>query len=105
MVFGGVTKYQGNKSWVVRHSLSLVLVALLVVQSVAYWLLEWPDWSTQQKVHGQAAGLAGFAQHYWAEWMVSVLADTYGALIIVLLSKWFYEQGSKESHDPEEATA
>ena len=35
--------------------------------------------------------------HYTAEWFVSVLADTYGAFILVLFSKWFFEKGSGES--------
>ncbi len=34
-----------------------------------------------------------------------VLADTYGALLLVLLTKWFYEQGSGESGGAGQARA
>jgi hypothetical protein len=101
------TRFSDHRSWVVRHSLSLVLVALLVVQSVVFHVTEVPDWVSEQLAHGEPTGLwPDYWLHYTAEWFVSVLADTYGALLIVLLTKWFYEQGSEESKDdPAEAGA
>ena len=95
-LLSGKRKFQG--SWVRDHSLSLVLVAILVVQSVVYHFTELPEWVGDQQAHGQPTGLwPDYWVHYTAEWMVSVLADTYGALILVLLTKWFFEQGSAES--------
>lgn len=40
----------------------------------------------------------GYWWHFTTEMLASVLADTYGALLLVLLTKWFYEAGSSESN-------
>lgn len=80
------------------HSLSLVLGAILLVQTV----------------HAVVAGAYVFArelpldpdvvtwsQGYWVWWSweynISLVADTFGVLLIVLLSKWFREVGSSEN--------
>ena len=95
-VFSGRPRFTGG--FVRRHSLSMALIALLVVQSVAYHLTEMPNWVGNQQTHGQPARLwPDYWRHYSAQWLVSVLADTYGALLLVLFSKWFFEQGSSES--------
>jgi hypothetical protein len=95
-VLAGQPRFQG--SWVREHSLSLVLAALLVVQSLVFHLTELPDWVGEQQAHGGSTRLwPAYWLHYSAEWFVSVLADTYGALLLVLLTKWFFEQGSSES--------
>lgn len=86
-----------------RHSLSLVLVAILVAQTLAYHFTEVADWVSEQRTHGEPTALwPAYWLHFSAEWFVSVLADTYGALLLVLLTKWFYEQGSEESDSPGE---
>ncbi|MBY5161494.1 hypothetical protein [Salsipaludibacter albus] len=96
----GSHRWASHQSWWVRHSLSLVLVAILVVQTLAFHLSEVPDWVADQQVHGGSTALwPAYWLHFSAEWFVSVLADTYGALLLVLLTKWFYEQGSQESND------
>lgn len=93
-------RWADHRSWILRHSLSLVLVVLLVAQSIAFHLTELPDWVQEQRAHGGSTALwPAYWLHYGAEWFVSVLADTYGALLLVLLTKWFYEQGSEESGD------
>ena len=90
-----------NDTWWGRHSLSIALVGLLLVQSYAFYRLRLPEWISDQSAHGtkDPAVWPDFWSHYWAEYMVSILADTYGALILVLFSKWFFEQGSAESRD------
>lgn len=94
-------RWAGHRNWWVRHSLSLVLVAILLVQSVAYHLTEVQDWTAEQQVLHQPTALwPAYWIHYGAEWFVSVLADTYGALLLVVLTKWFYEEGSEESGGP-----
>lgn len=96
-------RWAGHESWWVRHSLSLVLVAILLVQSVAYHLTEVQDWTAEQQVLHQPTVLwPAYWIHYGAEWFVSVLADTYGALLLVVLTKWFYEEGSEEADSPPE---
>ena len=96
-IFTGEPRIKGS-SFVRRHSLSLALTALLIVQSVVFHFTELPDWTSEAKAHGEPTALwPDYWLHYTAEWFVSVLADTYGALILVLFSKWFFEQGSAES--------
>jgi hypothetical protein len=76
------------KFW--KHSLSIVLGIILVAQTV-YSL--WTGW--------QVYGAEDLSTPFWIWWsweyVVSVVADTYGVLLVVLLTKWFYEQGSSES--------
>jgi len=87
-IFGGRPRFHG--SWAHEHSLSIVLAALLVVQSLVFHFTELPDWVGDQQAHGDPTALwPAYWLHYTAEWFVSVLADTYGALLLVLFTKWF----------------
>ena len=87
-----------SSNWWARHSLTIVLVAILIAQSLAFHFTELPDWTSDQTTHGGPTALwPAYWLHYAAEWFVSVLADTYGALLLVLLTKWFYEEGSAET--------
>ena len=96
-LLAGKPRIKGT-TWFHRHSLSLVLTALLVVQSVIFHFTRLPDWVSEQQAHGEPTALwPAYWLHYTAEWFVSVLADTYGALLLVLFTKWFFEQGSAES--------
>ena len=46
-------------------------------------------------------GVATWSGGYWMWWTweynISLVADTFGVLLIVLLSKWFREVGSNEN--------
>lgn len=89
---------EGEQSWYREHSLSLFLVSLLLVQTVAYWYAELPDWRGTQEAHRLSTAVwPGYVLHFVAEYLVSIVADTYGALLLVLASKWFFERGSAES--------
>lgn len=94
-------------SWLGRHSLSIALIGLLLLQSYAFYRLRLPEWISDQRAHGTKNPQVwpDFWTHYWAEYLVSILADTYGALLLVLFSKWFFEQGSAESRekDPDQS--
>lgn len=99
-IFSGKPRFEG--SWIRNHSLSIVLTVILVAQSVAFHFTRLPEWVSEQVAHGEPTALwPAYWMHYSSEWFVSVLADTYGALLLVLLTKWFYEQGSSESKDTE----
>lgn len=99
-IFSGSPRFKGN--WLREHSLSVALAALLIIQSLAFHFTEVSDWTSTQQAHGLATSLwPDYWIHYWSEWFVSVLADTYGALLLVLFSKWFFEQGSAESKEEE----
>ena len=83
-----------------EHSLSIALILLLIVQSVIFHYTRLPEWISEQQAHGEPTTMwPAYWQHYWGEWFVSVLADTYGALLLVLFSKWFFERGSAESRN------
>lgn len=86
--------------WWKDHSLSLVITAILLAQTA---FLVWgghAEWVTQQKDHG--ANAFGWGGEFWTWWtyeyVVSLVADTYGVLLIVVLSKWLVERGSAESN-------
>jgi hypothetical protein len=95
-------RWHDSRSWFWRHSLSIVLVAIFVLQTAGYLAVLWPDWSAAQAAHGQPATAGGFATYALSEMMVSMLAEPYGVVLIVLLGKVFFEEGSPESKDPEE---
>lgn len=78
-------------SWWRDHSLSLVLTAIMATQTVlAVWSGRYV-WSLEQ--------LGGSFWTWWIwEYNVSLVADTFGVLLIVLLSKWLKEVGSSESN-------
>lgn len=86
-------------SWWKDHSLSLIITAILVVQTIWTILVGHAEWLSQQVDHGTKA--AGWPTEFWQWWSFeyinSLVADTYGVLLIVLLTKWFYERGSAES--------
>jgi hypothetical protein len=85
--------------WWRDHSLSLILAAILLVQTAfAVWAGH-EVWLGDQRDHGsETAGWPGDFWLWWSwEYNVSIVADTYGVILIVLLSKWFYEVHSKES--------
>ena len=79
--------------WVRSHSLSLVL--LFIFSSMLTSLL------IMGPSQYRAEGVSG---SYWQWWIyqliLSLVADVWGALILVLFTKWFWERRSAESHDP-----
>lgn len=103
-VLGGRRRWAEGAPWWKRHGLSLVLMLVLVAQTAVFIPLAWRSWSSDQRAHDEpVAWWPDFATYATSEWFVSVLADTYGAVLLVLATKWFYESGSSESDDlPEE---
>jgi hypothetical protein len=87
-------------SFLQRHSLSLVLAAILVVQTgIALWTGH-HVWIGEQTTHGDPLDYAEFWIWFVWEYNISLVADTFGVILIVLLSKRLEEEGSAEStHD------
>jgi membrane protein implicated in regulation of membrane protease activity len=77
-------------SWLRDHSLSLVLLALLAVQT-AFCL-----WAGHRVYVAEGLPVSFWVWWGW-EYQVSLVADTYGVILVVLLTKWLYERGSAES--------
>ncbi|AXH66935.1 hypothetical protein SEA_STARPLATINUM_230 [Streptomyces phage StarPlatinum] len=95
-----INRHRKEGSFVRRHSLSLALLFVFVLQSIIVWFSGYEDWAGDQMVHNQPVDIwPGYLIHWIYEMAVSLVADTYGALVLVLFAKWFYEQGSPESED------
>jgi hypothetical protein len=87
-----------RKTWWREHSLSLVLIAIFLGQSIFYWFTGLADW---RREYPNGSLWPGYLTHYFSEMTVSILADTYGAVLLVLFTKWFWERGSAESNHQE----
>lgn len=91
-------------TFIKQHSLSLILFTVLLLQSVDYFFVGYRNWKTQEKVYSKILNeepqinYSEYLDTYRAEMMVSILADTYGAILLVVLTKHFREKGSAESN-------
>ncbi len=88
-----------DHNWFYRHGLSIALAVILTLQTIhAVWAGH-RVWISESQTHGDLA--AGWPLDFWIWWSweynVSLVADTYGVILVVLLTKWLYEQGSEES--------
>lgn len=98
-MFTGQQKWQGSKHhWIKRHSLSIALITLLTVQTIyAVWSGLYV-WDRERPFGDDVAPLGRDFWIWWSwEYNVSLVVDTYGVILVVLLTKWLYEQGSEES--------
>ena len=75
-----------------EHQLATILIALFLAQSVAYWFVHHGEWVAEARTHGDKADLLGYTQHYASEMLVSILADTYGAILVVVFFALFREK-------------
>jgi hypothetical protein len=76
-----------------RHSLSIVL-GVIFMMFTGYSLV---SGYYQYLVEHQGVS-DGFWLWWTVEYLTSVLADVFGALVLVLATKHFYEAGSAEGH-------
>lgn len=83
-----------------RHSLSIVLATILFAQTcLALWAGN-HVWVGEQITHGDPLDYREFWIWFVWEYNISLVADTFGVILIVLLSKRLEEEGSAEStHD------
>jgi hypothetical protein len=98
-MFTGQRKWQDSESsWVKRHSLSLVLAVLISVQTLFAVVAGVYVWNREHPLGEDVVGLGRAFWIWWSwEYNISLVADTFGVLLIVMLSKWLYEQGSAEN--------
>jgi hypothetical protein len=102
-MFTGRQKWQGPEHpWFKRHSLSVVLTVMLITQtSYAIWSGVYV-WDRERPFGDDVSALGREFWVWWSmEYNISLVADTFGVLLIVVLSKWLYEVGSSESRDPD----
>jgi hypothetical protein len=85
--------------WWVDHGLSIVLVVILLAQTLH---AVWSGWYVfgHEQPFGKAVepGSYGFWMWWGYEYNVSLVADTFGVLLIVILTKWLNERGSDEGN-------
>lgn len=71
------------QTFIKEHSLSLFVISIwlgLIIGSATLFEEDWYAW--------------------WSERAGGHSDDAFGALLLVLLTKWFVERGSEESKDP-----
>lgn len=96
-----INKAKPTGVWWKDHSLSIVLIALLLIQTIISIFAGHIDWMATNQDHDvMVTGWPGDFWIWWTyEYSTSIVADTYGAFILVMLSKWFIERGSSETAD------
>lgn len=83
--------------WWYDHSLSIVLVLLLIAQTTHAIWTGWYVFGNEQPFGKSVTpGSYGFWMWWTYEYNVSLVADSFGVLLIVILSKWLRERGSSE---------
>ena len=75
-----------NASWARRHSLSLVLMTIWLSFTFATLLLGHAKW------RAEGEGIS-FWLWWWYEYSMSLVADCFGALALVVLNKRLREDG------------
>ncbi len=102
-----VMHYRGARtegSFWQRHSLSIVLATILLVQTVLAMLAGRHIWVGEQEHMGAPLDAGEFWIWFFWEYNVSLVADTFGVILIVLLSKRLVEKGSAESKENADST-
>jgi hypothetical protein len=85
--------------WWRDHSLSLALAAIIAVQMAMVFGFGWLSYSSDMRAHSQPVTVSGYLVDIAGyELPLSLVADSYGVLLIVILSKWLRERGSSESN-------
>jgi hypothetical protein len=97
-VSGGLfPRTQKTGNWWRDHSLSIVLILLMTVQT-AHAIWAGARVFSLEQPFGRSVG--PWSPDFWVWWSyeynVSLVADTFGVLLIVLLTKWLNERDSKE---------
>jgi hypothetical protein len=80
------------------HSLGIVLVALFAAHVASTLYFGWDVYVAEAKTHQEPAVRHEFFTWWFYEFHQSLVADVYGAMILVFLSKWFREKYSAESN-------
>lgn len=79
------------------HSLGIVLTAIFIVQLLLSAALGWLDYVSDQLTHKEPVEMKGYWIRFGYAMIVSLIADTYGALILVFGTKWWREKYSAET--------
>lgn len=80
------------------HSLGIILTAIFAAQLIASAALGWLNYVSDSEAHKQPVEMAGYWVWFGQAMLISLIADTYGALILVFGTKWWREKYSAESN-------
>jgi hypothetical protein len=84
-------------SWFRKHGLSLVLIGIFSMFTAATLFLGYPEYTTDATRHREAVTTSGFLEWWFFEYAMSLVADVFGAILLVTLTKRLREEGSAES--------
>lgn len=100
-LFSVQRQHNPDHPWWKNHSLSIFLISLIVLQTgvamVCMWYVWRYSWDTFQV--GKVPGVKAFLVFFLGQFLLSVVADTYGAWLQVWATKKFTEEGSPASGD------
>lgn len=82
--------------WARDHSLSLVLFAILIAFMATSFVTGTHQFTSEQPPFTWPT----FFRWWTYETTTSLEADVFGAIILVLFTKWFFEKRSAEAKDP-----
>jgi hypothetical protein len=86
------------RNFVKEHSLSLILGMILLTMLTFQFFAGYAEWSNEQNAHKEPLVFRDYLTHYASETVLSLEADVFGAIVLVLFTKWFFERGSAESN-------
>ena len=79
------------------HSLGITLSVIFVIQLIGSAGLGWLNFVSDQQAHDEPVEMSGYWIWFGQAMLISLIADTYGALLLVFFTKWFREKYSSES--------
>jgi hypothetical protein len=85
--------------WLREHGLGVALVVIFAILTSLTLLTGWPEFQAEQLDHGQPVVVSDFWRWWVFEYSMSLVADVFGAILLVLLTKSLWEKGSAESKD------
>ena len=83
-----------------KHSLSIVLISLMALQTIISILAGHHVWAGEQELFGlDPSEMSEFWIWFIFEYHISLVADVFGAILLVLLTKRLREVDSAESKE------
>jgi hypothetical protein len=94
-----VTYQREPRRFAFAHSLTITLVVLLAAHTAAILVLGPGQYRAYELDPGEPFNAGAYWQWFAFEYNLSILADVYGAIILVVGTKWLHEVGSPEAGD------
>lgn len=90
------------RRWIREHSLGLVFTTMFTAMLVGTLALGPKEWRAERQLDPATPINTDF-WHWWVfQTDLSLQADVFGGLLLVLLTKHLWERGSAEAKDPPE---